>query len=61
MTTTTTPGIDRDINEIPSAEELEAYRLEARAWLADNMPPLDPNADPNLQSADLSGAVLDKD
>ena len=50
--TTDTTVLDRDLNEIPEADELEAYRLEAREWLAANMPPLDPTADPNLQQAE---------
>lgn len=40
-----------DIDAIPSSAELGAYRQTAREWLAANMPPLDPGADPNLQSA----------
>jgi len=50
--TTTETAADRDLNEIPDADELEAYRLEAREWLAANMPPLDPTSDPNLQPAE---------
>ena len=37
----------------PVAEDvLEEYRLEAGAWLADNMPILDPLANPNEQTKD---------
>lgn len=50
--TTTERDTDRDLNDTPGADELEAYRLEAREWLAANMPPLDPSADPNLQPAE---------
>jgi len=38
------------LDDVPAAADLEAYRIEARAWLADNMPPLDPTANPNEQS-----------
>jgi len=48
----TDTAIDRDLNEIPSADELDEYRATARAWLADNLPPLDPSADPNLQPSE---------
>jgi alkylation response protein AidB-like acyl-CoA dehydrogenase len=38
------------LDDVPAPDELEAYRREARAWLADNMPPLDPKENPNEQS-----------
>lgn len=47
MTTT------HDIDAIPDGGELERYRRDAKEWLAANMPPLVPGADPNLQSAAL--------
>jgi alkylation response protein AidB-like acyl-CoA dehydrogenase len=37
------------LEDIPTADELHEYRLSARTWLADNMPPLDPRANPNEQ------------
>ena len=41
------------LDDQPSAVELDDYRRDARSWLADNMPPLDPMANPNEQSAEL--------
>ena len=38
------------IDDVPTTDELDAYRLEAREWLAENMSPLDPQANPNEQS-----------
>jgi alkylation response protein AidB-like acyl-CoA dehydrogenase len=38
------------LDDTPMPEELDAYRLEARAWLAENMPRLDPDENPNEQS-----------
>lgn len=37
------------LEDIPAVDELHEYRLSARTWLADNMPPLDPRANPNEQ------------
>ena len=42
--------VSHDIDRVPDAAELERYRAEAREWLAENMPPLDPRADPNQQT-----------
>lgn len=38
------------LDDRPTPAELDAYRLEARAWLAEHMPPLDPSANPMDQS-----------
>ena len=37
------------LDDTPTDAELDQYRLDARAWLADNMPLLDPTANPNEQ------------
>ena len=41
------------LDDQPSVAELDDYRTQARVWLADNMPPLDPTANPNEQSSEL--------
>ncbi len=38
------------LEDVPTATELEEYRLKARAWLAEHMPPLDPMASPQDQT-----------
>src|SRR3954452_23245472 len=43
-------GGDMGLEDVPTATELEDYRTRARAWLADNMPALDPLASPQDQS-----------
>jgi alkylation response protein AidB-like acyl-CoA dehydrogenase len=42
---------DHPLDDVPAAAELADYRATAREWLRANMPPLDPDADPNLQPA----------
>jgi alkylation response protein AidB-like acyl-CoA dehydrogenase len=42
-------AITDDIDATPDADELVRYRMQAREWLASNMPPLDPRSDPNEQ------------
>jgi alkylation response protein AidB-like acyl-CoA dehydrogenase len=38
------------LEDVPTTTELEEYRTRARAWLADNMPALDPLASPQDQT-----------
>ena len=38
------------LEDVPTVEELEDYRMQARSWLAANMPPLDPMASPQDQT-----------